>query len=237
VAATPPVVPVGAVLNGASFATGAPVAPGSIATVFGAGFGSTTSGVTVLIGGIAAPLFAVYPAQINFQVPWQLSGQTQVPLTVTSGDLTSAPITVTLAPQAPGVFVLNSAGQAAALIAGTASIVAPAGSYAGSRAAQQGEYITIYCTGLGSVSNQPATGAVASSTTPSQTSGPSIAVSIGGISAPVTFSGLAPGFLGLYQVNVQVPSKSPTGPAVPLTISMGGAGSNQATVAIAAGGS
>jgi uncharacterized protein (TIGR03437 family) len=237
VAATPPVVPVGAVLNGASFAIGAPVAPGSIASVFGSGFGSTTSGVTVLIGGIAAPLFAVYPTQINFQVPWQLSGQTQVPLTVTSGDVTGAPIMVTLAAQAPGIFLLNSAGQAAALVAGTASIVAPAGSYAGSRPAQQGEYITLYCTGLGSVSNQPATGALASSTNLSQTLDPSTAVSIGGISAPVSFSGLTPGFLGLYQVNVQVPSKSPTGSAVPLTISMRGAGSNQATVAIVAGGS
>jgi uncharacterized protein (TIGR03437 family) len=237
VAVTPPVVPTGGVLNGASFAIGAPIAPGSIASVFGSGFGASTSDFTVLIGGIAAPLFAVYPTQINFQVPWQLSGQTQVPLTVTSGDLTSAPIMVTLAAQAPGIFVLNSAGQAAALIAGTASIVAPAGSYAGSRAAQQGEYITIYCTGLGSVSNQPATGAVASSTTLSATSGASIAVSIGGISAPVSFSGLAPGFLGLYQINVQVPLTSPTGSAVPLTISMGGAGSNQATVAIVAGGS
>jgi uncharacterized protein (TIGR03437 family) len=191
----------------------------------------------VLIGGVAAPLFAVYPTQINFQVPWQLSGQTQVPLTVTSGDRTSAPVMLTLAAQAPGIFVLNSAAQAAALIAGTASIVAPVGSYPGSRPAQPGEYITIYCTGLGSVSNQPATGAVASTTSLSPTSGASIAVSIGGVGAAVSFSGLAPGFLGLYQVNVQVPLKSPTGSAVPLTISMGGAGSNQATVAIVAGGS
>jgi len=237
VAATPPVVPANAVLNGASFAIGSPVSAGGIATVFGSGFGTSTSGVTVLIGGIVAPLFAVYPTQVNFQVPWQLSGQTQVPLTVTSGEVTSAPIMVTLAAQSPGIFVLNSAGQAAAQIAGTASIVAPTGEYAGSRPAQTGEYITIYCTGLGSVSNQPATGAAASLTSLSPTSGAPIAVSIGGINAPVSFSGLAPGFLGLYQINVQVPLKSPTGSAVPLTISMGGAGSNQATVAIAPGGS
>jgi uncharacterized protein (TIGR03437 family) len=208
---------------------------GSIASVFGSGFGSSTSGVTVLIGGIAAPLFAVYPTQIYFQVPWQLSGT--VPLTVTSGDLTSVPIRVTVAAQSPGIFLLNSAGQAAALVAGTSWIVAPVGAYAGSRPARRGEYITIYCTGLGAVSNQPATGALASSTSLSSTTGSAVSVSIGGISAPISFSGLAPEFLGLYQVNVQVPSNSPTGSAVPLTISMGGADSNQATVTIAVSGS
>jgi uncharacterized protein (TIGR03437 family) len=231
VSTTPPSVPSGSVLNAASFAIGAPVAPGSIATVFGSGFGSSTAGVTVLMGGIAAPLFAVYPTQINFQVPWQLTGQTQVPLTVTSADSTSAPIMIPVANQALGIFELNAAGQAAALIAGTTSIVAPAGTYPGSIPAQPGQYVTIYCTGLGPVTNQPPTGALASSTTLSYTSG-TVTASIGGVSAPVSFAGLSPGFLGLYQVNVQIPAKSPTGSAVPLTISIGGSTSNQATIAI-----
>jgi uncharacterized protein (TIGR03437 family) len=236
-AAAPPVVPSGAVLNGASFAIGAPVAPGSIASVFGSGFGSSPDGVTVLIGGIVAPLFAVSPQQINFQVPWQLSGQAQAALTVTSGDLTSASINVPVAAAAPGIFLLSSAGQAAALIANTASIVAPAAAFPGSRPAQPGEYITIYCTGLGAVTNQPATGALSDASPLSYTSAGPITVSIGGIAAPVSFSGLAPGYLGLYQVNVQVPANSPTGPAVPLTISTGGRTSNQASIAASAGGS
>jgi len=237
VATTPPVVMSGAVLNGASFAIGAPVAPGSIATVFGSGFGSSSVGVTVLIGGIAAPLLGVTPTQINFQVPWQLSGETQAALTVTSGELTSAPITVPLATEAPGIFLLNAAGQAAVLVANTASIAAPVGTFPGSRPADQGEYLSIFCTGLGSVTHPPATGAPASGTTVSVTNGDSVSVSIGGVSAPVTFSGLAPGFLGLYQVNAQVPATAPTGPAVPLTISVGTKTGNQATIAVAASGS
>jgi uncharacterized protein (TIGR03437 family) len=234
VATTPPVITSGYVINGASFALGSPIAPGSIASLFGSGFGTSTSGVTVLVGGIAAPLFGVYATQINFQVPWQLSG-TQAQITVTSGDLTSAPVTVTLAGQAPGIFALNTASQAAALIAGTTSIVAPADAYPGSQPAQPGEYITIYCTGLGPVTNQPATGALSSSSTLSYTSSVPVTASIGGVNAAVSFSGLAPGFLALYQVNVQVPSNSPAGPAVPLTISMGGSTSSQATIAVAAG--
>jgi uncharacterized protein (TIGR03437 family) len=237
VATTPPVVASGAVLNGASFAVGAPVAPGSVATVFGSGFGSSPPGVTVLIGGIAAPLLAVTPQQINFQVPWQLSGQTQAALTVTSGDLTSAPVTVPLTKEAPGIFLLTSAGQAAVLVANTASIAAPVAAFPGSRPANQGEYLSIFCTGLGGVTHQPATGAPASGNTVSVTDGDSVSVSIGGVSAPVTFSGLAPGFLGLYQVNAQVPPNAPTGPAVPLTISVGTKTGNQATIAVAAAGS
>jgi len=236
VATTPPVVSSGAVLNGASFAVGAPVAPGSIASVFGSGFGSSTAGVTVLIGGIVAPLFVVTPGQINFQVPWQLSGQMQAQLTVTSGDQTSAPIMVPLANLAPGIFLLNTVDQAAVLIANTATIAAPVGTFPGSRPAQQGEYISIYCTGLGPVTHEPATGALAASDTVSVTNGGAVTVSIGGINAPVSFSGLAPGFLGLYQVNAQVPSNAPTGSAVPLTIGIGGTTSNQASIAVAAAG-
>jgi uncharacterized protein (TIGR03437 family) len=233
-ATTPPLVPSGSVVNGASFAAGTPIAPGSIASVFGSGFGSSPAGVTVLVGGIVAPLFVVTPQQINFQVPWQLFGQTQAALSVTSGDLTSAPIAVPLANLAPGIFLVNSAGQGAVLVANTAIIAAPVGMFPGSRPAQRGEYISIYCTGLGPVTHEPATGAPAGGDPLSLTSTNPIAASIGGVLAPASFSGLAPGFLGLYQVNVQIPSNSPTGPAIPLTISVGGKTSNQASIAVVA---
>lgn len=230
-ATTPPQVPSGAVGNAAS---GAPATPGGLASVYGSNFGSSAAGVTVLIGGIVAPLFYVSPQQINFQVPWQLSGQTQAALTVTSGDMTGAPIMVPLASQAPGIFLLNSAGQAAVLIANTATIAAPVGAFPASRPAQQGEYISIFCTGLGTVSHQPATGAPAALDVLSLTDTGPVSVSIGGIPATsVLFSGLAPGFVGLDQVNVQVPANSPTGSAVPVTIRMGTTASNQATIAVA----
>jgi uncharacterized protein (TIGR03437 family) len=86
------------------------------------------------------------------------------------------------------------------------------------------------------VTNQPQTGAPASSTTLSYTSGP-VTASIGGVNALVSFAGLSPGFLGLYQVNLQIPPTSSNGSAVPVTISIGGSTSNQATIAVAAAGS
>jgi len=57
-------------------------------------------------------------------------------------------------------------------------------------------------------------------------------LAIGGINAPVLFSGLTPGFVGLYQVNAQVPSGVTPGSAVPLIIKQGSATSNTVTVAI-----
>jgi uncharacterized protein (TIGR03437 family) len=57
-------------------------------------------------------------------------------------------------------------------------------------------------------------------------------VTIGGLTANVSFSGLAPGFVGLYQVNALVPAGVAAGSAVPVVISMGGATSNTVTVAV-----
>jgi uncharacterized protein (TIGR03437 family) len=130
--------------------------------------------------------------------------------------------------------LLNSAAQAAVLVANTATITAPVGTFPGSRPVQRGEYLSIYCTGLGPVTHQPETGAPTSSDTLSMTDGGTVSVSLGGVNAPVSFSGLAPVYPGLYQVNAQVPSNAPTGPAVPLTVSVGGKTSNQATIAVAA---
>lgn len=89
----------------------------------------------------------------------------------------------------------------------------------------------MYCTGLGNVSNRPASGAAASDDPASLTTAAPI-VTIGGASAAVSFSGLASGQVGLYQVDVQVPDDAPTGPDVPLVLKIGGVTSNTVTIAI-----
>ena len=95
---------------------------GSSASAFDSNFGSAIAGGTLLMDGIVAPLFAVSPQQINFQVPWKLAGQSQASLTVTVGGVTSSPVTVALSPYGPGIFVASSSGQAAVLIANTAIV-------------------------------------------------------------------------------------------------------------------
>jgi uncharacterized protein (TIGR03437 family) len=189
----------------------------------------------VTIGPINAPLFFVSANQINFQMPWEFIGQSQVSLTVTAFGKTSAPITVKLANPSPGIYSINQQGngQGAIQIANTAIFAAPSGSIPGAQAqpATAGNFLTIYCTGLGAVSNQPADGAAAPSSPLAQTT-LTPTVTIGGANAPVSFSGLTPGFVGLYQVNVQVPAGVPTGNAVPLILSIGGVASNTVTIAV-----
>jgi hypothetical protein len=91
--------------------------------------------------------------------------------------------------------------------------------------------ILLYCTGLGPVTYPPPTGAAATSNPLSLTiAAPT--VTIGGVPAQVAWSGLAPGSVGEYQVNVFIPANAPTGNAVPVVLSIGGVMSNAVEVAV-----
>jgi uncharacterized protein (TIGR03437 family) len=152
---------------------------------------------------------------------------------------------VAIAQFAPYVFTVNQQGkgQAAALIVGTSSLPAPAGAFPGSRPVQQGEYISLFATGLGLVQNQPADGSSSTGLSPTvqnvfvnfSTTYPTPYFYLYQ-AVPAQFSGLAPGFVGLYQVNVQVPASAAVGDAVSLQISnnppTGLIGSNAVTIAI-----
>jgi uncharacterized protein (TIGR03437 family) len=176
-------------------------------------------------------LFYVSPLQINFQVPFnQFFGSTPTTLTVTQGELSNT-LNITLVPYAPALFTTSSqgTGQATALVGG--SLAAPTGASPGSRPAQPGETVSVFCTGLGNVTNAPIPGAPALSDPLSHTIGTPI-VTLGGQRVSVTFSGLAPGFAGSYQVNIQIPSGAPSGSAVPMVLTIGGVTSNTATIAV-----
>jgi len=193
-------------------------------------------GVTLLTTGGQAPLLAVTPTQINFQVPWDL-----IP-GVSSGSFTlETPVTsypskwgIDLTQFSPGIFTMNGqgTGQGAIVIANSSIVAAQTGSFPGSRPAAPGEYVSIFCTGLGPVSNQPANGAPAVSNPLSRTqSAPT--VTIGGVPATIEFSGLAPGSVGVNQVNVLVPATAPSGAQVPVVIrTADGSVSNTVTMAI-----
>jgi uncharacterized protein (TIGR03437 family) len=84
---------------------------------------------------------------------------------------------------------------------------------------------------LGPVTDQPKSGDQASANPLSLTTS-TPTVSIGSLQARVVFAGLAPGYVGLYQVNVQVPADAPIGDAVPVALSIGGASSNVVTIAV-----
>jgi uncharacterized protein (TIGR03437 family) len=177
-------------------------------------------------------MFSSFPGQLNVQVPLELAGSTSAQVVVTVAGQASAPVTVSIGSFSPGIFVINN-GYGAVQIANTSLFAAPSGSIPGaqSRGANPGEFITIYSTGLGAVANPPATGAPGSGN-------PTVTVpqvTVGGVPATVSFSGLVGGLVGLYQVNVQIPAGAPAGGFVNLVMSIGGVQSN--VVPIAVGGS
>jgi uncharacterized protein (TIGR03437 family) len=233
---TAPFISPNGIVNAASYT--APVSAGSIASVFG-GFAvaapnsSTSFPIPTSLSGVSfqfdgaplAPLFFASQNQFNVQIPWELTGQAQAAASASQGGQSSAPSVVRLATYAPGIFVMNSQTQQGAILDASYHLVS------GANPATAGAAVQVYCTGLGPVTNQPATGAPAAADPLSWTT-LMPTVMIGGASGNVLFSGLVPGSVGLYQVNTQIPAAAAKGAAVPLTISVGGVVSNTVYVAI-----
>jgi|SRR5271157_189498 len=230
-----PAIAANGVMDAANFHTDFGLAPGSYITIKGTSLSDTTqvystsylpvslSTVSVSFdgGGLSLPghLHFVSPGQINVQVPWELQGQSSVAMKVTvagnTADLQSNVYTVPLATYAPAFF-LNSGTVADALDNTTGALITTA------NPATASEILQLYANGLGPVTNPQSSGDPASASPLSQTTSP-VTVTIGGLPAKV-FGGngfLAPGFVGLYQINIQVPSGLSPGPQ-PIAISVGG---------------
>jgi uncharacterized protein (TIGR03437 family) len=234
-----PAIDAGGVLNAASYAPSAPVAPGSIATVFGSfpvGASISASGVPLppmLAGlslkfsdGFPVPLMFASATQVNIQVPWELTGQNEALLTAGIGGLVSAGQSVNLAPFAPGIFAINGQGNGQGAILDASYRLVDA-----KNPTTPGAVVQIYCVGLGAVTNQPATGAAAPNDPLALTITVPL-VTIGNAPAKVQFSGLAPGYVGLYQVNAEVPAEASRGAAVSVAIFVGEVASNTVTIAV-----
>jgi uncharacterized protein (TIGR03437 family) len=211
----------GGVVNAATNQSGA-VAPGSVVTLYGGGFSrdivtapgawpKTLGGVTVFVNGFEAPLQFVSPNQINLQVPWEAGmGNGSTPFTV----MLAGANTRGVAPGAPvnGKFTNTVSAAIGAYSPGIYAVAHADGAPVSARPVKAGDILVIYANGLGPVSNRPASGGLTSSTTLSETARmPSVTVA--GQPAEVLFSGLAPGFIAAYQVNIRVPAGLPPGSA------------------------
>lgn len=227
----------GGLVSAASYA--APVAPGSIASVFGSFFvpplSATQSPLPDSLSGLSlqfgsntpAPLFFVSGGQVNLQVPCELAGQSQAILAATLNGQAGSAQTVNLATFSPAIFTTNAQGSGQGAILDQFNHLVDA-----SNPAMTGSTVLqIFCTGLGPVTNQPQTGSPAPLSPLSYTT-VTPTVTIGGVAADVSFSGLAPGYVGLYQVNAQVPAGLAPNTAAPVVISMQGTASNTVTIAV-----
>jgi len=182
--------------------TGTGLASGKLQVETSSSFPNKINGVQVLIDGIAAPLYYVSPTQIAAIVPYEVSlyNSTLATVQVVNNGAMSNTISEFLYTTTPGVFAqtADGIGLAAALHADYSLITQ-------ARPAQPGENISVYLTGLGQVLPPITDGAPGSSTTLNNASA-AITADISGSAATVLYSGLAPGYPGLYQLNLTVPT-------------------------------
>lgn len=219
--------PIG-VVNAASYQPiTASLAPGELITLFGTGlastpmsmqggqaFPTTLGGVSVSINNILCPIYYVSPTQMSAIVPYDVaSNQTGLAnIQVTNNGVASNVVQMYLSDSAPGSFSTNQngIGNAAALHAATGALITS------SDPAQPGEYISLFLTGLGTVSPSITNGALG----PVNPLSVSDLYNAGNLSVffndysngtsgnpgTIQFAGLAPELAGLYQINVQVPT-------------------------------
>jgi uncharacterized protein (TIGR03437 family) len=225
------------VTNAASFAPpGNPIAPGQFVALFGSGLASSTrtatppypatlNGVTVQVNGKAAPIHFVSAGQVNFLVPYSTAGATAT-IVVQNNGANSNTITVPLAASSPGIYALDQSGIGAGAILHADYSLVNASSPAGA-----GETVLIYLTGMGAVSPTLADGTAGTVTTLYRAS-PDITVLVAGRPGTVSFNGLAPGFPGLYQINVTLPTSLANSGPLPLAIQTANAYHDQVDIQV-----
>jgi uncharacterized protein (TIGR03437 family) len=221
---------VNSVVNGASFTPN--MSPGCLISIFGTGLAPglhsassvplpvSLGNTSVKIGGFAAPLYFVSQDQINAQVPFEVANSINVnfqyettTVVVTAGQESSASFQIALTGASPGLFTTASNGKGQALYVNQNFVPF-------STPLIPGSTIILYATGLGQT-NPPATTGAGGAANQPLVFPPN--VYIGETQAQVSYAGLAPGFVGVYQVNAVVPAQLSTNRIV---VAIGGQRSN-----------
>ncbi len=208
------------------------VAPGSYVAIYGTGLAgngsplatslplpTTLNGTQLFLGGLPMPLLYASAGQVNALVPQGILPNASYPLTVVmNGTTESVPVSLTVTELQPGIYTATYTGSGAGIVtnAVTGQLIDA------SHPAHAADYLTIYCTGLGALTGPngqagPGDGAAAPASPLFQTTA-TVTATVGGVNAPVQFSGLTPTLAALYQVNVQVPAGVTAGSAVPVAI-------------------
>lgn len=202
-----------AVASAASMTAG-PLAPGEIFMIAGEGIGpgeainatldaagalpNSLGDVEVLLDGTPAPLFYVQSRQINAQVPYEVAGKATARLTVAYKGARIIDMPMTLAPANPAFFTMSTGIGQAAAVNEDGTLNSPA------NPAPRGSVLVLYATGEGQTSPAGLTGRAPQSPWPTPLL--PVAVTIAGIPSQVLYAGSAPGFAGLMQINVRIPS-------------------------------
>jgi len=189
---------------------GAGLGPGNIVQIYGSGLAAQKSspstlplptrmgGTSVLIGGVAAPLFYVSPDQINAQIPFELTAGNQYQVIVDANGALTTPQPIQLNGGTPSILNFTSGAVVAQHLDGTLVLE--------DSPASPGEFIIIYSSGLGLTDIPVPSGTASPSDPPARVANPPV-LTLNGNPIDVLFAGLTPGLVGLYQVNFQVPTE------------------------------
>jgi uncharacterized protein (TIGR03437 family) len=215
------------IVNAADLGSG--VAPGGLITVFGTNLSPvniatkelplpTALGDSCLtVNGLPLPLIFSSPTQINAQLPFQTTGNVTLILRTPGG--VSDNYNLVVQPTSPSVFRAAIEGYDSLIPtivrAGNEMIVTT------SNPVHRGDWLAVYLTGLGQTTPALDAGLPAPSD-PLALALTQPTINLGGVSLPVSYAGLTPGQVGVYQINVSVPRNAPTGLAIPLNITQGG---------------
>lgn len=218
------------VVNGADY--GPKISIGGWASAFGTALANETGhsttpilpitlhGAQILINGLAAPLYYASPLQINFQVPYETPVGKPVQVVVISNGVSSLPIEVTFFANAPAIFgYYRTADEFDPIVNHLdGTLVTP------DSPAKAGEVLTLYATGAGVLKNAPQDGQPAPAAPGLATTPVNPTVTVGKVAATVMFSGLTPGLVGVWQINVQLPDALPLAgdSTLPLVVTLSG---------------
>jgi len=215
---------------------GSGVTPGGIATIAGANLsvnlnGTVTAsqvplplqlaGVSVGVDEFTAPLFSVANTagqeQITLQMPFEVAGRSSVSIVVNNGRNSSAGVAVPVLAAQPSIVTLDG-------ITGSVLHDSDGTLVSAVRPASTGELLVLFVRGLGAVDPAGTTGAPAPTDPLSQTT-TMPQVTMDGKPAAISFSGLTPGFIGMYQIKASVPDGASSG-LVDVLVSSNGVASN-----------
>lgn len=224
-AVAPPLIT--SVVNAANGAT--PVAPGGLISIYGKQMSPVNMATSqiplptalgdscISINGTAVPLLFVSTSQINAQLPFNVSGNATLTIHTPGG--ISDNYLFTVQPTAPSVFQTGTAGPETGLAtivrADNSQLVTP------TNPLHPNDTVIIFLTGMGQTTPVVTTG-MPSPTSPLAVANTAPIVTLGGAPLNVSFAGLVPGEVGVYQINASVPLGVPQGLTIPLVISQGG---------------
>lgn len=192
---------------------------------------TSLGGTSVTVAGKPAFVYFVSPGQVNVQAPAGIPpGQYPVVVTTAGGSNTAYTVSVNATQPgflAPPSFIVRGAQHVVAFFSNTLTYVLPVGiTGAATARAKPGDNLTLYGIGFGPVIPDTPAGQIKQLLNALQAD---LRITIGGVPAVVTYAGLAPGYVGLYQFNVVVP-KAGASDAVPVAFTLGGVSGSQTLV-------